>query len=61
MLSCRRVQRCLRLLSLNRNASTGQRRNRKDFSEVAMPALNLAAFQRVPEDKRNWDHFQDLQ
>jgi hypothetical protein len=49
------------LLSLNRNASTGQRRNRKDFSEVAMPMLNLAAFQRVAEDKRDWDRFKDFQ
>lgn len=61
MLSCRRDQRCLRLLSLNRNASTGQRRNRKDFSEVATPVLNPAAFQKVPEDKRNGDHLQDFQ
>ena len=56
MLSCRRDQRCLRLLSLNPNASTWQRRNRKDFSEVAMPVRNFAAFQRIPEDKRNWDY-----
>jgi predicted O-methyltransferase YrrM len=36
------------------------RRNRKDFSEVAMPVLNLAAFQRVAEDKRDWDHFENF-
>ena len=30
MLSCRRDQRCLRLLSLNRNASTGQRQFRTE-------------------------------
>jgi hypothetical protein len=37
------------------------RRNRKDFSEVAMPVANFAAFQRTAEDQRNWDHFQDFQ
>jgi hypothetical protein len=61
MLSCRRDQRCFRLLSLNLNASTWQRRNRKDFSEVAMPVRNFAAFQRIAEDKRYWDHFEDFQ
>lgn len=44
-----------------RKAVSFVRRNRKDFSEVAMPVLNLAAFQRIAEDKRNWDHFQDFQ
>ncbi len=36
------------------------RRNRSDLSEVATPVLNLAAFQKVAEDIRNWDHFKDF-
>ena len=44
-----------------RKAISFVRRNRRDFSEVATPVVNLAAFQRVAEDKRNWDHFQDFQ
>jgi predicted O-methyltransferase YrrM len=44
-----------------RKAVSFVRRNRKDFCEVATPVLNLAAFQKVAEDKRNWDHFQDFQ
>jgi predicted O-methyltransferase YrrM len=44
-----------------RKAVSFVRRNRRDFSEVAMPVLNLAAFQRVAEDKRDWDHFEDFQ
>jgi hypothetical protein len=43
-----------------RKAVSFVRENRKDFSEVVMPVLNLAAFQKVAEDKRNWDHFQDF-
>ena len=44
-----------------RKAVSFVRRNRRDFSEVTMPVLNLAAFQRVAEDKRDWDHFEDFQ
>ena len=44
-----------------RKAVSFVRQNRKDFSEVAMPVLNLAAFQRIAEDNRNWDHFCDFQ
>lgn len=43
-----------------RKAVSFVRRNRRDFSEIATPVLNLAAFQRVAEDKRNWDHFEDF-
>lgn len=43
-----------------RKAVSFVRRNRKDFSEVEMPVLNLAAFQKIAEDQRNWDHFQDF-
>ena len=35
-----------------RKAVSFVRRNRRDLSEVAMPVLNLAAFQKVAEDKR---------
>jgi predicted O-methyltransferase YrrM len=44
-----------------RKAVSFVRRNRRDFSEVAMPVQNLAAFQKVAEDNRNWDHFEDFQ
>jgi predicted O-methyltransferase YrrM len=44
-----------------RKAVSFVRRNRKDFSEVAKPVPNCAAFQRVAEDKRNWNHFEDFQ
>ena len=43
-----------------RKVASFVRRNRKDFSEVEMPVLNLAAFQKIAEDQRNWDHFQDF-
>ena len=39
MLSCRRDQRCLRLLSLNRNASTGQREFRTEESLYWLPGF----------------------
>jgi predicted O-methyltransferase YrrM len=44
-----------------RKAVSFVRRNRKDFSEVATPVPNFAAFQRVADDKRDWDHFEDFQ
>jgi hypothetical protein len=44
-----------------RKAVSFVRRNRKDFFEVATPVPNFAAFQRVADDKRDWDHFEDFQ
>ncbi len=33
------------------------RSNRKDFEELKTPVLNIAAFRRIGEDTREWDHY----
>jgi predicted O-methyltransferase YrrM len=33
------------------------RSNRKDFREISTPIQNIAHFERIGSDSRNWDHF----
>jgi predicted O-methyltransferase YrrM len=33
------------------------RANRKDFIEIQSPIENIAAFQKIAEDTRSWDHY----
>lgn len=34
--------------------------NRKDFRSVPTPIANIAQFERIGSDNRNWDHFEDF-
>lgn len=36
------------------------RSNRKDFEEVTISAPNIAAFRRIGQDTREWDHYVDF-
>jgi predicted O-methyltransferase YrrM len=36
------------------------RKNRSDFEEVATPIGNIAAFRRIAEDERSWNHHVDF-
>ena len=40
-----------------RRAVTFIRSNRKDFEELKTPVSNIAAFRRIGEDTRPWDHY----
>ena len=40
-----------------RTAAAFIRSNRKDFQEISTPVSNVAAFRRIGEDARDWDHF----
>ena len=40
-----------------RRAAAFIRSNRQDFEEIKTPVSNIAAFRRISEDKRDWNHY----